>query len=610
MSNANDFIIENGVLKAYIGSAATVRIPDGVTEIGDGVFARKFNLSTVIFPDSIVVIGKGAFRDCQLLNRVDLPKGLKILGDSCFYGCRLSRVSFPHGLEQIGEYAFLSNKGLQDAVLPDTVAKIGAHAFNMTSLNAVHIPAALTEISNGAFRNIIHLHSLTIPGSVKTIGEEAFAYSYALKSVTVEPGVERLEAGCFRSTGIQVLHLPESVKEIGENAFHSCDRLQEFSAPGVPVSSLPGSEVKALAMVDFFTHPERYTEAGVVASFHKYLFIQKKKWLPVIFREDNVKLLTIFGDGKKITASNFEEDFYNPATSANATECLAYLLDWKNKNLNGKSAKKKTVSALDKDPYAVGDMKKLWLFEPREDGTLEITCYKGSETVVTVPPRIGKNTVTAIGDMAFSPFRDRRTAAQAKVMRDITEITIPDTVTAIDPAFIAGCTSLEKITVEDGNPAYHANGNCLIHTTSKILVAGCKTSVIPDDGSVTAIGDRAFLQAATLTSLAIPETINRLGLQCFGYTGLTAVQIPKGVTKIPEYCFDHCEALTSIQIPETVTAIDRCAIYACKMLKELNVPASVTSIGDFNFTKAVLHVAARSCAEQYAQENNKRYVVE
>ena len=46
------------------------------------------------------------------------------------------------------------------------------------------------------------------------------------------------------------------------------------------------------------------------------------------------------------------------------------------------------------------------------------------------------------------------------------------------------------------------------------------------------------------------------------------------------------------------------------MLKELNVPASVTSIGDFNFTKAVLHVAAGSCAEQYAQENNKRYVVE
>ena len=88
------------------------------------------------------------------------------------------------------------------------------------------------------------------------------------------------------------------------------------------------------------------------------------------------------------------------------------------------------------------------------------------------------------------------------------------------------------------------------------------------------------------------------------------VQIPAGVTQIPECCFDHCEDLKSIQIPETVTNIDQCAIYACKKLKELNVPASVTSIGKFNFTKAVLHVTAGSCAERYAQENNKRYVVE
>ena len=90
----------------------------------------------------------------------------------------------------------------------------------------------------------------------------------------------------------------------------------------------------------------------------------------------------------------------------------------------------------------------------------------------------------------------------------------------------------------------------------------------------------------------------------------TSVRIPDTVTIIGKYVFNHCENLAEILIPDSVTRIDQCGIYACKALKNLVVPASVTQIGDCNFTKARLHVAAGSCAEQYAQENNKRYVVE
>ena len=41
MSNINDFVIENGVLKKYTGSEAEVVIPDAVKEIGVEAFCDK-----------------------------------------------------------------------------------------------------------------------------------------------------------------------------------------------------------------------------------------------------------------------------------------------------------------------------------------------------------------------------------------------------------------------------------------------------------------------------------------------------------------------------------------------------------------------------------------
>ena len=39
MSNASDFVIENGVLKKYVGSGGDVVIPEEVTAIGNGAFS-------------------------------------------------------------------------------------------------------------------------------------------------------------------------------------------------------------------------------------------------------------------------------------------------------------------------------------------------------------------------------------------------------------------------------------------------------------------------------------------------------------------------------------------------------------------------------------------
>ena len=165
----------------------------------------------------------------------------------------------------------------------------------------------------------------------------------------------------------------------------------------------------------------------------------------------------------------------------------------------------------------------------------------------------------------------------------LTNITIPAEVTVIGGAF-SGCSGLESITVEKGNKYYHSAGNCLIETASKTLIAGCNSSVIPTDGSITSIGNGAFDGCSGLTSITIPSSVTSIGRSAFyECSSLTSVTIPSSVTSIGDYAFYNCSNLTSITIPNTMTNIGEGAFENCTSLISITIPDSVTSIGDFAF---------------------------
>ena len=132
-------------------------------------------------------------------------------------------------------------------------------------------------------------------------------------------------------------------------------------------------------------------------------------------------------------------------------------------------------------------------------------------------------------------------------------IFIPATIEEIELStnIISACSELTRIEVEKGNARYHSDHNCLIETATKTLIAGCKSSKIPTNGSVTVIGERAFFSCQGLEQIKIPKSITRIeGAAFYMCSNLKTVQLPKTVTYIGNTAFARCESLEKLELPD------------------------------------------------------------
>jgi hypothetical protein len=130
-----------------------------------------------------------------------------------------------------------------------------------------------------------------------------------------------------------------------------------------------------------------------------------------------------------------------------------------------------------------------------------------------------------------------------------------------------------SITISKDNKVYDSREDCnaIIHTESNTLISGCKNTIIPP--SVTKIGDGAFYDCSSLTSITIPESVTKIGDGAFeDCKNLTSIAIPESVTEIGKWAFEGCSSLTEITIPPSVTEIGWWAFEDCSSLTEVRIP--------------------------------------
>ena len=119
-------------------------------------------------------------------------------------------------------------------------------------------------------------------------------------------------------------------------------------------------------------------------------------------------------------------------------------------------------------------------------------------------------------------------------------IHIPETVKHMIGRSLAGCKVLESLTVSEGNTVYYSQNNCIIEASAGILVAACKTSIIPN--GVTQIGPHAFFGADGLESIEIPEGVTQIGMLAFASCGnIEKVILPASLEYVADHVFQSCE---------------------------------------------------------------------
>ena len=95
---------------------------------------------------------------------------------------------------------------------------------------------------------------------------------------------------------------------------------------------------------------------------------------------------------------------------------------------------------------------------------------------------------------------------------------------------------------------------------------------------VTSIGTYAFYGSKNVTSITLPNSIEKIGESFIGCHALTSINIPNSVKEIGEGAFSGCKKITSIVIPEGITTINKHTFYGCASLESIVIPNSVTAI--------------------------------
>lgn len=108
------------------------------------------------------------------------------------------------------------------------------------------------------------------------------------------------------------------------------------------------------------------------------------------------------------------------------------------------------------------------------------------------------------------------------------------------------------------------------------------TSVVVPD-TVTTIGDSAFFACRSLSSINMPKQLKKISKSAFGATSIQEFVAPDSLLEIGDVAFSDCENLKSVTLSKDLQIIGNTAFFACPKMTKIIIPENVKKIGRYAF---------------------------
>lgn len=502
--------IEAGAFRGNLG-ITSVTFSNSLEGIYYAAFYQCTNLSSFTIPNSVVHIGLHAFEDTGWYNNqpdgavykdnvllgykknkpegdLIIAGGTRVIADGACFDTDITSVQLPQTVEAIGQQAFQGCWQLSSVTIPNSVKKIEFRAFAETPLKEIYsmikepfaladeafryqytdaetyynrvtlyVPAgtkAKYEPTDGwkEFKNIVEMEgseplkkwdTFEVDGINYTVTNtnplEAQVGKYGenlainqdttgdiiIPSFVIGPDdntylVTSIRPGAFeRCKKITSVSIPNTVTIIGEEAFARCTSLTSVNIPDSVITIEFGAfyhceALPSISLPNTVTSIEERAFLGCYELKEIYSYIES----PFVIASGTKNY-----NGTNLVTNVFE---YSNAT--------LYVPVGTKEKYEATEGWKEFMNIVEMTPYDVLDDNSVaaHFLKPNEEGKIEIP-----ETV-----EIDGKTYT-VTEIAANAFKDNK---------DLTEVTIPGTVTTIGDGAFAGCENLVAIYVYASEP--------------------------------------------------------------------------------------------------------------------------------------------------------------
>ena len=512
------------------------------------------------------------------ITELRLPEGLSSIGDVAFQGCSgLESVTIPGTVRRIGQFAFSGCGALQSIVIPEGVTTIGARAFDFCgSLTEVELAASVSSVEELAFRECYNLETISFLNPACDIADDCLADARSVivcgfpestaERFAAEHGLLFLPVGATELTGVcgdelsWRFDLETNVLTVeGEGAMWDMWDSADFRGDGYYSGN--AQPWKAIShRVTGLLLPEGLSSIGDVA-FNGFWSLES-----VVIPEtvDSIGVLA-FGACELLSELVIPEGvntireraftFCDSLTDVELPESVTYV-----------------------GPEAFGacfNLEKIIFRNPLCD--IAGDCLVDCENVRVYG--YDYSTAEIFATQNGLPFVSLGSAGPIEL-----EGVCGD---ALNWSFRTD-SGLLRISgsgpMYDYDTIYNEDTEDLNWTTPWYVFRSLIRQVELPEG-LSAIGCGAFAHCDSLQELTLPRGLESVGDYAFSdCSGLSELTLPQGLESVGSYTFSDCIALSEINLPDSVASIGDSAFADCDSLTRLRLPDGLVFLGDFVFS--------------------------